>query len=94
MNLEHLILPESKEVLKEWGYFRTDKGAAYRVFPNIRTFYKITCFYLKKKCIKDKNTRKAKKDKKIEKLTESLFQIKGYERSIVTKCCALSWIGS
>lgn len=34
------------------------------------------------------------KDRKIERLTERLFQIKGYERGIATKCCASSWIGS
>ena len=41
MNVKHLILPESKEIFKEWRYIMTDKGAAKRVFPNVRTFYKI-----------------------------------------------------
>lgn len=36
MNLEHLILPESKNVLKEWGYIKTNKGESLKGFPKYK----------------------------------------------------------
>lgn len=38
-----------------------------------------------------KRERKVKKAGKIERLTERLFQIKGDERGIATKCITLKW---
>lgn len=38
MNLELFILPESKEVLKEWGYIKTNKGASLKGFPKYKDF--------------------------------------------------------
>lgn len=48
MNLQHLILLESKEVLREWGSIRLIREQALRVSTDIRAFYKITCLYKKK----------------------------------------------
>ena len=38
MNLEHFILPESKEVLKEWGYIKINKGESLKGFPKYKDF--------------------------------------------------------
>lgn len=61
MNLQHLILLESKEVLREWGSIRLIREQALRVSTDIRAFYKITCLYKKK--TKGKGERKAEKQR-------------------------------
>ena len=35
---EHFILPESKEVLKEWGYIKINKGESLKGFPKYKDF--------------------------------------------------------